>query len=212
MMACKIFSHLTFSFSCETTKNITLWNAKVVLCGCCRNVWIDEDDPWIAQDLHYLILAHQQLTDAVREVDAFSFIRTAWRKTPYLLKNFQGKEQWAVSCRKRNSCLGTRNSWRHGFLLQTDHSLLTTLWAKNMSTACRDELADGQWCRICLCMTQKRCESWLLVSPTHVLCHLRWWMMTVHLLHKLTDWLQLQESNIKSFAKHAWFNKNNVVF
>lgn len=198
MMACKTFPYLCFS--CETIKNITLWNAKVVLGGCCRKVWVDEDDPWIAQDLHNLIPAHQQLTVHVCELDAFNFVRTAWRKTPYALRNFQGSKDWAISCRKRSSSLGTRKSWRHGFLLQTDHSPLTTLWAKSMSTACRYELAHGQWCCICLCMTQKRCESWLLVSPTHVLCHLRWWMMTVHLLHKHTDWLQLQESNIKSFA------------
>lgn len=198
MMACKTFPYLCFS--CETIKNITLWNAKVVLGGCCRKVWVDEDDPWIAQDLHNLIPAHQQLTVHVCELAAFNFVRTAWRKTPYALRNFQGSKDWAISCRKRSSSLGTRKSWRHGFLLQTDHSPLTTLWAKSMSTACRYELAHGQWCRICLCMTQKRCESWLLVSPTHVLCHLRWWMMTVHLLHKHTDWLQLQESNIKSFA------------
>jgi len=36
--------------------------------------------------------------------------------------------------------------------------------------------------------------------------------MTVHLLHKHTDWLQLQDSNVKSFAWRVWFNKNNVVF
>lgn len=151
--------------------------------------------------LTLVIPDYLQFTDDGLELDGLSFIRTAWRKSLHSFKNSQRRKEWAVSCRKRSSSLSLRKPWSCGFLLHTDHSPLTTLWTMNRSIACRYELAYGQWW-IYLYMTpiQKRCKSWLLVSPAHVPWHLLWWMMTVHLLHKHTDWLQLQESNIKSFA------------
>lgn len=58
---------------------------------------------WIAQDLVCLIMHYLQLSDVLDdgpELVVLSFIRTAWKKTLYLLKNFQRRKEWAVSCRK----------------------------------------------------------------------------------------------------------------
>lgn len=188
---CKAYPFL--HFSCRTIKNITLRNPKFALDGCCRNIWSDDhEQPRIYTG------------DPGLSTIYWWWIGTGWaqiHQDSMEKVTSRRRKEWAVSCRKRISSLGLRKPRSRGFLLHTDHSPLTTLWTMNRSIACRYELAYGQWW-ICLYMTpiQKRCKSWLLVSPAHVPWHLLWWMMTVHLLHKHTDWLQLQESNIKSFA------------
>lgn len=58
---------------------------------------------WIAQDLVCLIVHYLQCSDVLDdgpELVVLSFLRTAWKKTLYLLKNFQRRKEWAVSCRK----------------------------------------------------------------------------------------------------------------
>lgn len=159
----------------------------------------------IVQDLGCLILDYIQLIDVLDdgpELDVLNIIRTAWKKTLYLLKNFQRRKEWAVSCRKSLSLAWHQKAMELGTLAAHrsqpfDHTVSNEQvhWV---------QIWIVQWSVtpsiLYMRQPQKRCESWLLVWPAPILRHLCWWMMTMHLLQKHTDWLQLQESNVKSFA------------
>lgn len=103
---------------------------------------------------------------------------------------------------KDKSLSSSLASESHGAVASCCVETTATLRTMNRSIECRPEMPSAQWHHVFLYrrQMQKRCGSQELVWPALILCHLHWWTVRVHLLHKRTNWLQLQESNIKSFA------------